>query len=133
VPDHPDVVVVGRLLDAFGAGDFDTVLALIAEGVAWHLPCGGTVLGAARDLHGVRSVAEAVLANMTHGEGTVRFQVESLFEADGLVVAVGRDTGAAHDKTLDLGVALVFRVADGRVVEYWQAVDDLDAFRAFWT
>jgi ketosteroid isomerase-like protein len=133
VAEHPNAGVVRRLLDAFGAGDFETVLALIAEDVDWHLPCGDTLLSGARDLHGVGAVAEAVLANMTHGEGTVVFTTEQLYVADELVVAVGRDRGTARGKTLDLGIGMVFRVTDGRVVEFWQTVDDLDAFRAFWS
>jgi ketosteroid isomerase-like protein len=133
VPEHPNATVVRRLLDAFGAGDFDTVLALIAEDVEWHLPCGDTLLSAARDLHGVGAVADAVVANITYGEGTVRLAVERLYVADELVVAVGRDRGAARGKELDLGIGLVFRIAGGKVVEYWQTVDDLGAFRAFWS
>ena len=131
--EHPNVEIARRLLDAFGTGDFDTVLELIAEDVEWHLPCAATLLSAERDLHGVGAVAEAVLANLTHGEGTVRFETSRLYAADELVVAVGRDTGTARGKSLDLGIALVFRIADGRVVEFWQTVDDLDAFRAFWS
>ena len=131
--EHPNAAVVRSVLDAFGAGDFETVLALIAEDVEWHLPCGDTLLGASRDLHGVGAVAEAVLANLTYGEGTVVFTIEQLYVADELVVAIGRDRGAARGRTLDLGIAMVFRVADSRVVEFWQTVDDLDGFRAFWS
>jgi hypothetical protein len=35
--------------------------------------------------------------------------------------------------TGDFETVLVLIAGDGRVVELWQAVDDLDAFCAFWS
>ena len=62
--DHPNATAYRRTADAFRAGDREALVALIDEGVVWHIPGSGPLAG---DIHGriackgVRDSANAVV------------------------------------------------------------------------
>jgi RNA polymerase sigma-70 factor (ECF subfamily) len=74
--------IVGRFLDAFVAGDIDSLMSLMAEDVTAWSDGGGKVLGAARQpIHGREKVARALIVNASHAPEGITVEV---IEANGL-------------------------------------------------
>jgi uncharacterized protein len=59
-------------------------------------------------------------------------KLQSLVASDDLVVGLHRNQGERAGKTLAIGVALVFRLEDQKIVEAWEHYDDMYAWDDFW-
>jgi ketosteroid isomerase-like protein len=114
--------IVRGVYEAFGRGDVPAVLAALADDVAWYeaegMPYGG--------LHrGPEAVAENVFAPVIEDVPDLAVTPEELIAAGDTVVVVARYTGLAKatGKPLDLPVAHVWDVRDGKVTRFRQFVD----------
>jgi len=114
--------IIEGLYDAFARGDVAAVLGAFADDIEWHeaegSPYGGRYVG-----------GEAILGNVL---GPVMTDIPNFaatperFIADRETVAViarYTGTGSATGRRLDLPVAHVWTVADGKVVRFEQFVD----------
>ena len=129
---HQNASTVQRFFEALSAGDADASTRLLSPDIVWHLPCGGTVLGAHRDLRGMEELVQSTVANITATNGTFQFNVQDVYAGDEYAVAISRNTAQAKGKVLDIRMAISFRIIDHTIVEVWEAPDDLDAFVRFW-
>jgi RNA polymerase sigma-70 factor, ECF subfamily len=92
-PASPDAhaKMVGRFMEAFVAGDMDSLMSLLAEDVTVWSDSGGKVSGAARQpIRGRDKVARASLAIVTHAPEGTTFEV---IEANGLPALLIRVQG----------------------------------------
>jgi hypothetical protein len=65
--------------------------------------------------------------------GTFRVDVHDIVGNDTHIVALQRNTGARAEKTLDVNVAQVAHMANGKVVEMWAHPFDTHAVDEFWS
>jgi ketosteroid isomerase-like protein len=115
--------VVRASYAAFDAGDLDGALAPFAPEVEWHqaqgLPHGGVY-------HGITAVREAVFDPIAREWwSSFTAEPETLLEAGGEVVALGRYRGVARatGRVLDVPFAHVWTFEGGRDVRFRQYVD----------
>ena len=47
-------------------------------------------------------------------------------------MALSNNTAETDDRSLDIKMAIQFRILDHQVVEVWESPDDIDAFYGFW-
>lgn len=130
--EHPNAAVVRAFFDALARGDVETSSQLLSPDLVWRLPCAGTVLGEQRDLVGLDGVTASTVANLTTTDGTFSFDVGEIYAGDEYAVAISRNTARGRDKVLDIKMAISMRIAGGKIVEVWEAPDDIDAFADFW-
>jgi len=123
--------IVRSLIDGlFTKGDLSAVDTYLATDFVNHDP----PLGAAPDRDGMRSIAATIRAafpdwhselHMLVGEGDI---VVERFTASG--THQGELMGAAPTgKNVSLKGINIFRLRDGRVVEWWSRLDELGLFR----
>lgn len=119
------IEVVARFLEFRAAGNIDACLALVSESAVWHSPVGPPMRGQAGFRH---SLSEAY-------SETQWFATEALavWPQGGAVVAKVRNRGARRGATLDSVQLLVFRVANGLVVDVRIYVDDPIGVAEFWS
>ena len=120
--------IVRDMIDSlFTRGDADAVDEYLGEGFVWHDPSVG---GLSADREGVRTAAALIRAafpdwhsdlHMLVGESDIvveRFTASGSHQGEFLGVA---PTG----RTVTLRGINIFRITDGRVVEWWSRLDTL--------
>ena len=109
--------LVNTFMKAASAGDYDTALSLLSEDVEYqNMP-----LPAVTGRDAVRETLEALLGMASASEWVVHREL-----ADGSTVMNERtDRFHVGDRWLELPVAGVFRVRDGKIV-LWRDYFDLD-------
>jgi ketosteroid isomerase-like protein len=119
------VDVVKGIYGAFAQGDVPAVLGAFAEDIEWYeaegLPYGG--------LHrGPEAVAQKVFGPLTEDVEGFAVTPEEFMAAGDRVAVVARytGTGKATGKALDLPVAHVWDVRDGKVQRFRQFVDTME-------
>ncbi len=117
-----NVEVVKRMYEAFGKRDRDTILALFDPNIEWvqneGFPGGGRHVGA-------ESVLEDVFAKFRRDWDVWQAPVSEWLDAGGIVVAVGeyRGTYKATGRSMTAAFAGLYRVKDGRIVQFRQFAD----------
>lgn len=122
--------VVRRGFEAFAAGDMDTMRALLAPDVRWHVP-------GRSPLSGTHKGPEEVITLFTrYGElsdGSIRIDLHDVVGGDKHVFAAYVVSAERAGRKYRDGSVLMFHVADGRVTEAWQMVGDQYASDNFWS
>ena len=119
---EPSVDVVRGVYEAFGRGDVAAVLGAMADDVEWHeaegMPYGGVYRGG-------QAVAENVFGPVMRDIPNFAVSPEELIGSGDTVAAVVRytGTGQATGKQLDLPVAHVWDVRDGKIACFRQFID----------
>jgi ketosteroid isomerase-like protein len=116
--------VVAEFLDRRAADDVEGCLELVADRAIWHSPVGPAMHGPT----GFRQALQEAYAD------TRWFATETLGirpHGDRFVGQV-RNRGERGGEVLDSEQLLVFRVADGRIIEVEIHVDDPAAVAEFW-
>lgn len=98
--------IVGRFMEAFTAGDIDSITQLLAEDVTVWADGGGKVAGSARiPIQGRDKVTRAVIALMSHAPGDTTVE---MIEANGLPALLLRIKGQiVAVLTLDVAEGLI--------------------------
>jgi ketosteroid isomerase-like protein len=116
------VEVVKSTYEAFGRGDVPAVLGAMADDIEWYeadgMPYGG--------LHrGPEAVAQNVFGPLIEDVPDFALRPEEFFVSGDTVAAVVRYTGTGKStgKQLDLQVAHVFDVRDGKITRFRQFAD----------
>ncbi|MCG7522477.1 nuclear transport factor 2 family protein [Ruegeria sp. Ofav3-42] len=121
-----NIKVVQDFFAAYGANDLDGIAAVMDEKVQWHIP-------GRHPLSGTKSGRDEVLAFFAQ-LGVAGFQAEPIyFGADEThVVDIHRGWSSADGKpNVDTTWALVYRIADGKIVEATNLSADQDAANTF--
>ena len=122
--EHPNVVAVRALFEAFDTMDVATIQASMAEDVKWHMIGGETVVG-----------LEALAEMMSTSEADFRIETEvhDIVGNEEHVVALVNATAIAGDQTFSYRTAEIAHVKDGKVTERWAFSDDTEAINRFFS
>ena len=116
------VEVVRGVYDAFGRGDVPAVLGAMADDIEWYeaegMPYGGVH-------RGPQAVAEKVFAPLVADVEGFTVSPEDVIASGDRVAVVSRytGTGKATGRSLDLPVAHVWDVRDGKIARFRQFAD----------
>ncbi|MFN2608658.1 MAG: nuclear transport factor 2 family protein [Acidimicrobiales bacterium] len=127
---HPNADVIRGAYEAFGRGDFDTVLGLWADDIVWHIGGRGPLSG---DYHGKDEVMGffAKLGELTGG--TFRLAIHDVAATDEHVLAIV-DITAERDGTGYANNAVhVWHMKDAKAVEFRGIMVDQYADDEFWS
>lgn len=126
-----DVDVVKRFLEAMRERRMVTMMRLSTRDFLLSLPAESPRIGD-REHRGRMTAARAMGRIMRLCGGTLLLHPESFEKADGRVNVRARVTARRGKERLDHRMTFSFLVRDGRVAEIREAVEDLDAWHAFW-
>lgn len=128
--EHPNVEIVRKAYEEFAAGNVGALASIFADDVVWHIPGRSSVSGEHRGRDAVFA-AFAKLAELSGG--TFRIDVHDIVGNGTHVVGLQRNTASREDKTLDVNVAQVAHLSEGKIVEMWAHVFDVHALDEFWS
>jgi hypothetical protein len=126
---HPNVARYTRMMEAFNAGDLSTISELVAPTVEYIVPGRSPIAGHA---HGLAALLELLGRAKERSGGSLRLDLRSVLADDEHLFAYGRVSAVRNGKKLDSDHCVVFRFADGKIVEGRTIPVDLYAFDAFW-
>jgi len=125
-----NVAVVRGLYEAFARGDIPAVLGAMSPDLVWN-EAENFIYADGNPYRGPEAVLTGVFARLgSEWDGFVA-KPEEYLDAGDTVVALGRYAGTykATGRPLDAWMAHVWRLEDGRAVEFRQLVDTLAAVR----
>ncbi len=130
MPHVNDELVRGWFV-AQARGDEAAVRAALADDIVWHVP-GRSPLSA--DYRGPDEVLAFLARPRELSNGTVRPQVLDVMAGDDYAIALVRVHAEREGKKLDGSLqAWTFRIAEGRIAEFWFLVEDRYEVDAFWS
>ncbi len=128
---HPNEELVGRLFAAMASGEPEALSSLLAEDVVWHVPGHNLV---SRDYHGPAEVAAFAARVRELSGGSARPQLLGVLANDGWAVALVRMFAEREGRKLDGSFqAWAYRIAEGKIAEFWFLVEDRYQVDAFWS
>ena len=116
--DHPNALAYHRTVEAFRQGDLDTVAALMAEDVVWHVPGDHPLAG---DHVGRERVLE-LLARLGPLGFTIR--EHDVFANDEHLCALSFIGARREGLEVETRVVSVFHFRDGQQTERWFYPED---------
>jgi ketosteroid isomerase-like protein len=122
--------LIGRWFAAQASGDVAAIRAVLSDDVVWHVP-GRNLLS--RDYHGPDEVVGFLTRVRDLSGGTARPQPVETLVGDGYVVTLVRMFAEREGRKLDGAFqAWAYRIAAGRIAEFWFLVEDRYEVDAFW-
>jgi ketosteroid isomerase-like protein len=129
VTEHPNVELARQGYEAFAKGDKATLSELIADDVVWHVEGAGPLSGTYRSRDEVFGFFGR-LAEET--AGTFRLDVHDVLANDEHAVGLCVLSATRGGRSLEMPVANVSHVRDGKITEFWTATTDPQAAIDFW-
>lgn len=126
---HPNEELGRRGYEAFSAGDMDTVRALFAEDIVWHLPGRNQMSG---DYKGQGEVFALFAKNMELTKGTFKLEIHDILANDEHIVALVVARAERDGKRIEDRQAHVLHVQNGKITEFWGHPGDQYAIDEFW-
>jgi uncharacterized protein len=127
--EHPHAALMRRTYEAFKRGDFAALSEYFHEDLVWHVPGVSPVSGA----HRGRDAVFAYFGQLMElSGGTFTAETTDIGASDRHAFSLERLKGQRAGKTLDVGLVLVVRVEDGRLVEARDFFSDQTAWDDFW-
>ncbi len=129
--DHPNVAIVRKAYEAFGAGDIQTVSDTIAPDAKWHVggynPFSGEYKG--------RDEVLAFFAKISQDTGgTLAFEVHDILADDEHATVLVRERAQRKGQSLDAREVHVYHVnPQGKATEFWEFTEDQKSYDAFWS
>jgi ketosteroid isomerase-like protein len=114
VTEHPNALVVRRLMAALSNQDRDEIEAVLDEDCVWRVP-GRNVLSG--DYEGRRAILSLFGKMKRIFSGPAQFDVIDITASAGYAAAYQYGIVQVGDNTVRLRECLVYRIADGRVIE----------------
>ena len=123
--EHPNVARIKDGYAAFAKGDFAVLNDLFAEDLLWHEPGRNELSG---DYRG-RDAVYAHFGKLTEVlDGSFQMELQAVFADEERGVALVVSTASHNGRILKGYGAQIFRLRDGRVVEFWGAPTDPYSF-----
>jgi uncharacterized protein len=126
---QPNAEILRSAYDAFGRGDIPTVLGLFAEEIAWHVPGRGPLSG---DYRGHEQVVGFFSRAMELSGGTLRVEADEILGDGERVVALTTVSAERNGQSWSSPEVHVWRVRDGRAVEFTEYQGDQQTEDEFW-
>jgi hypothetical protein len=128
---HVNEELVRGWFVAQARSDEAAVRQALADDVVWHVP-GRSPLSA--DYRGPDEVPAFLARPRELSNGTVRPEVLDVMAGDDYAIALVRVHAEREGKKLDGSLqAWTFRIAEGRIAEFWFLVEDRYEVDAFWS
>ena len=127
--EHPNVELTRQGYEAFAKGDMATLSGLMADDVTWHVEGAGPLSGTYRGREDVFGFFGR-LAEETGG--TFSLDVHDVLANDQHVVALCTLSASRGGKSIEVPVANVSHMRDGKITEFWAATTDPQASIDFW-
>ena len=128
---HVNEVLVRSWFVAQARGDEAAVRAALADDVVWHVPARSAL---AAGYPGPDEVLAFLARPRELSNGTVRPQILDGMAGDDYAIALVRVHAEREGKKLDGSLqAWTFRIAEGRIAEFWFLVEDRYEVDAFWS
>ncbi len=129
--EHANADLARRGYAAFGAGDMETLTALIADDAVWHL-------GGKNDLSGDYKGREAIFGLFAEigerSEGTFSIDIHDILANDDHTVVLTTVTAAgSHGKTVSTNTSDISHIRNGQIVEFWTFGSDLYAWDEYFS
>jgi uncharacterized protein len=118
---HPNVARIRDGYVAFAKGDFAGLNELFAEDLVWHETGRNQLAGEYRGRDAVYGFFGKL---MQVTEGTFNLDLHAILADDERAVALVVTTASRGDLNIAVNDAHVFRLRDGKVVEFWTASTD---------
>ena len=126
--EHPNIARVRQALDAFSSGDMDDVKAYVAEDIVWHVPGRGRLAGDKKGL-------DEVIAFFREAGvlGTTNFSIDArkMMAGDDFVTMFVHYHHVRGEEVFDQDGIELFRLAGGKISEFWAFIRDSRAFDEF--
>jgi hypothetical protein len=130
VSEHPNVALTRRGYEAFAQGDLAALSELIADEVTWHVTGAGPLSG---NYHGRDEVFGFFGRLAEETGGTFRLDVHDVLANDDHAIALCTLSASRGGKSVEVPVANVSHIRDGKVTEFWDATSDPQASIDFWS
>jgi hypothetical protein len=118
---HPNEDLLRRGYEAFGSGDMDTVLAIFADDIVWHVGGSNQTSG---DYHGHQEVMGFFGKLMELSGGTFHLDIHDILANDTHGVVLVTALGERDGQTLTAREANIWHLADGKATEFWAFAED---------
>lgn len=126
---HPHVLTYLRTARAFREHDFDSITATVHDAVTWHFP-GKSWMG--REIQGKNELFAFLREIMERTARTFLLEDGVITGTDHHVIAIQRFGATTPEGlTQKFDAVSVMRFEDGRQIERWFYIRDLDQFDAF--
>ena len=128
--EHPNVDLLRKGYAAYSSGDMETITALFADDILWHVAGRSPLAG---DYKGRDQVFGFFGKLMELSGGTSKVEVHDILANDEHGVAIVTGSGSRNGKSLSSPDVHVFHMRNGQVVEFWDS--PLDQYEAddFWS
>ena len=123
--EHPNVARIKDGYAAFAKGDFAVLNDLFAEDLVWHEGGRNQLAG---DYRGREAVFAYLGKLMEVTEGSFHLDLHTVFADDEHGVALVVTTASRDGRSIKINDAHIFRLREGRVVEFWDASTDQHAY-----
>ena len=123
--EHPNAVAYRRTVDAFRAGDRETLVQLLAPDVVWHVPGANRMAGVVRGREALFEWFER-LREVT--DGTFSLREHEVLGTEEHVVALSRLSAVRDGVMVPVDVVSVFHYRDGVQLERWFHPVDREAW-----
>ena len=128
--EHPNAELARKAFEAMAKGDMATVFGGIADDVVWHGMAAGPLSGT---YHGRDEVVAFFGRLAEETGGTFRVEVHDVLANDEHTVVLATMSASRGDKSIEIPVANVTHVRDGKVTEFWGATTDPQGSVDFWS
>jgi uncharacterized protein len=128
--EHPNVELTRRGYEAFATGDLAALTELIADDVTWHVQGAGPLSGT---YHGRDEVFGFFGRLAQETGGTFRLDVHDVLANEEHAVALCTLSASRGNKSIEVPVANVSHVRDGKITEFWGATAEPEASIGFWS
>jgi uncharacterized protein len=127
---HLNEALIRRRYELLARRDLDSLVQLLSDDVAWHVPGRNPLAG---DYRGRAQVIElfSKLLNLT-GE-TARVGLEDVLANDRFAVALEAGTAGRGKRRVSTRNVTVYRIEEGRIAEVWFHPSDQYVLDAFWS
>ena len=118
-------------ISAQARSDAEAIRAALADEVVWHVPGKNLLSG---DYHGPDEVLGFLARVRELSGGTARPQLIDVLSSEGYVVVLVRMFAEREGRKLDGSFqAWAYRIAGGKIAEFWFLVEDRYQVDAFWS
>jgi ketosteroid isomerase-like protein len=126
---HPNRELIQRAYDAFGRGDIPSVLGILDKEIRWHVPGQSALSG---DYFGHEQVLGFFQKCMDLSEGTLRIRLDDIVASDMTVFVLCTVSGTRSGQHAEFLEVHVWRIFDGRAVEFREFQGDEATENKFW-
>ena len=125
-----NAALIKSAYDAFNRGDTQSVFAVFAENILWHVPGRGPL---SRDYRGHAEVGRFFEQFMGLSEGTFRIEIDQILANRERVVVLCTESARRAGQSWSSPQVHVWTVKDGRATAFWEYEGDQQSEDEFWS